>query len=52
MSVGNWFHVFNIGDQNAIYNISKLIDIIQKGQIDFDISLQTISYQTQTKGTW
>ena len=52
MSVGDWFHVFNIGDQNAINNIGKLIDIIQKSQINFDISLQTISYQTQTKGTW
>ena len=52
VSVGDWFHVFDIGDQNTVYNISELIDIIQKCQIDFDISLQTISYQTQTKGTW
>ena len=52
VSVGDWFHVFDIGDQNTVYNIGEFIDIIQKGQIDFDISLQTISYQTQTKGTW
>ena len=52
VSVGDWFHVFDIGDQNTVYNIGEFIDIIQKCQIDFDISLQTISYQTQTKGTW
>ena len=39
----------DIFDQNAFKNIFKIIHVIQKSQIDFDILFETISNQTESK---
>ena len=41
----------DIFDQNSFKNILKVIHIIQKSQIDFDILFETISNKTESKST-
>ena len=44
--------ILDIFDQNSFENIWKIIHVIQKSQIDFDILFETISDQTESKCTW